>query len=108
MMVPYRKMLKNKSKFAKTAPNSIIENSLIYNIHSIWANQIQAKITNFFIQLNDKGTLGKIMDIRLLDLQSKLWINHSPLLSLPYTEKQIYLLRNNFILKNLFLIKKIK
>jgi hypothetical protein len=112
MMVPYRKMLKNKLKFAKTAPNSIIENSLIYNIRSIWANQIQAKITNFFIQLNDKGTLGKIMDIRLLDLQSKLWIDHSPLLSLPYTEKQIYLyiplLRNNFILKNLFLMKKNK
>jgi hypothetical protein len=52
------------------------------------------------------------MDIRLLDLQSKLWIDHSPLLSLPYTEKQIYLyiplLRNNFILKNLFLMKKNK
>jgi hypothetical protein len=53
-------------------PNSIIENSLIYNIRFIWANQIQAKITNVFIQLNDKGTLEKTMDIRLLDLQSKL------------------------------------
>jgi hypothetical protein len=84
MMVPYNKMFKNKLKFATTAPNSILYSNLIYGIHSVWDNQIQAKITNFFIQINDESTLEKIMEIRLLDIQRKLWLPFSPLLSLPF------------------------
>ncbi|CAG8721784.1 11105_t:CDS:2, partial [Rhizophagus irregularis] len=89
MMVPYRRMFKNKLKFASTAPNSIVENNLIYNIHSIWANQIQAKINNFFIQINDRGLLGDIMRIRIIDIQNKLWLDKSPLVDMPYQKKEI-------------------
>ncbi|PKY58979.1 hypothetical protein RhiirA4_481344 [Rhizophagus irregularis] len=108
-MVPYRKMFKNKFKLATSAPNSIIENNLIYNIRSVWANQIQAKINNFFIQINDKNLLGKIMDIRLITLQNKLWLVKNPIQYMPYQERDINTflpkLKNNFILKNIFLMK---
>jgi hypothetical protein len=106
MMVPYNKMFKNKLKFATTAPNSILYSNLIYGIRSVWDNQIQAKITNFFIQINDESTLGKIMEIRLLDIQRKLWLPFSPLSSLPFERQEIKkIFKNNFILENLLLMK---
>ncbi|PKK58645.1 hypothetical protein RhiirC2_795988, partial [Rhizophagus irregularis] len=109
MMVPYRRMFKNKLKFASTAPNSIVENNLIYNIRSIWANQIQAKINNFFIQINDRGLLGDIMRIRIIDIQNKLWLDKSPLVDMPYQKKEINVFlpkfKNNFIINNIFLMK---
>jgi hypothetical protein len=39
---------------------AIIEYNLIYNIKNVADNQLQVKGTNFLIQLNDKGLLGKI------------------------------------------------
>jgi archaellum biogenesis ATPase FlaH len=47
LMKPFRKMFKNKLSFATSAPNSIVENSLIYKIRSFNDNQLQLKITNF-------------------------------------------------------------
>jgi hypothetical protein len=46
MMVPIRQLFKNKLKFSHIAPNIILKSNLIYNLHF---NQIQAKITNFFV-----------------------------------------------------------
>jgi hypothetical protein len=40
MMVPIRKLFKNKLKFSKSAPNTILESNLIYNLCSIHDNQI--------------------------------------------------------------------
>ncbi|CAG8636596.1 17484_t:CDS:2, partial [Rhizophagus irregularis] len=63
LMSPFRKILKNKLKMACTAPNAILETNYIYNLNSFTNNQLQAKITNFILQINDKGILGEIMDI---------------------------------------------
>jgi hypothetical protein len=67
-MTPIRRLFENKLKFSFSAPNIILENNLIYNLRSIQDNQVQAKITNFFVQINDQGILGEIMRIRMVDL----------------------------------------
>jgi hypothetical protein len=71
LMKPFRKIFKNKLSFAISAPNSIVENSLIYKVRSFRDNQIQSKITNFLIQINDDKILGKISMIRSLQIQKE-------------------------------------
>lgn len=56
----YRTMAKHKLRMTKTMPNVILENPYIYNHTNLIENQIQAKISNFFVQLNDRNLLGKI------------------------------------------------
>ncbi|GET61907.1 RNA-directed DNA polymerase from mobile element jockey-like [Rhizophagus irregularis DAOM 181602=DAOM 197198] len=109
IMVPYRKNFKNKLKLASTAPNIIMELNLLYNIRSIFDNQLQAKVNNFIIQINDQGILGKIMEIRLVDIQNKLLLPFNPLINFPFSNKDLIFmgqhLRNNFIINNLLLMK---
>jgi ribonuclease HI len=107
-MVPYRKNFKNKLKLASTTPNAIMELNLLYNIRSIFDNQIQAKINNFIIQINDQGILGKITEIRLIDIQNKLLLPNTPLINFPFSNKDLIFmdkhLRNNFIINNIILM----
>ncbi|CAG8703888.1 17183_t:CDS:2 [Rhizophagus irregularis] len=79
LMAPFRMFIKNKLKFAKTASNAILETNFIYNLNNFVANQKQAKITNFTLQINDKGVLGMIMKIRFMDLQRQLLLENHPL-----------------------------
>ncbi|GBB96732.1 hypothetical protein RclHR1_28170001 [Rhizophagus clarus] len=72
LFVPFRRMFKNKLKFARIAPNAILVNSYIYGYRNPYENQLQAKITNFCIQLNDTGILGRIIEIHLKLLQQLL------------------------------------
>ncbi|GBC29384.2 hypothetical protein GLOIN_2v1761453 [Rhizophagus irregularis DAOM 181602=DAOM 197198] len=108
-MVLYRKNFKNKLKLASTAPNIIMELNLLYNICSIFDNQLQAKVNNFIIQINDQGILGKIMEIRLVDIQNKLLLPLNPLINFPFSNKDLIFmgqhLQNNFIINNLLLMK---
>ncbi|PKK56318.1 hypothetical protein RhiirC2_872056 [Rhizophagus irregularis] len=110
MMVPIRRLFKNKLKFSKSAPNTILESNLIYNLRSIHDNQVQAKITNFFIQINDIGILGEIMNLRLIDIQNQLWSHENPVIHIPFklekNIKKLKKLKNNFILNNLLLMEK--
>jgi hypothetical protein len=110
MMTPVRKLFKNKLKFSFSAPNIILESNLIYNLRFIQDNQVQAKITNFFVQINDQSILGKIMRIKMVDIQNQLWIPDSPLIHIPFNIennlKKFKKLKNNFIIQNLILLKK--
>jgi exonuclease III/ribonuclease HI len=76
----FRKFFKHKLNLSLTAPNALMENRYIYNFRDIFEVQKQSKITNFFIQLNDKGLLGRITNIRLRQLQSQEWLISSPLI----------------------------
>jgi hypothetical protein len=76
IMSPFRKLFKNKLAFASSAPNSIVENSLIYKVRAFRDNQAQAKIANFMVQINDDKLLGEIMDIRFLQIQTKLLLEN--------------------------------
>jgi hypothetical protein len=84
MMALIKRLFKNKLKFSFTVSNAILESNMIYNLCSIQDNQIQAKITNFFVQINDQGILGDIMRIRMVDIQRQLWIPESPLIHIPF------------------------
>ncbi|PKY57090.1 hypothetical protein RhiirA4_477919, partial [Rhizophagus irregularis] len=60
------------------------------------------KITDFCIQLNDNGLLGKITEIRLKSLQDQLWTSRPLLEKLPYNRVP-YTRKNNYILNMLLL-----
>lgn len=82
----------------------------IYNIKTIVDNQIQAKITNFVIQINDRNELGKIMVIRLLNIQEELLLPNNPLICLTTEDitnykKLFSYLKNSFILDNIRLMR---
>uniref|UniRef100_U9UGS7 Reverse transcriptase domain-containing protein n=1 Tax=Rhizophagus irregularis (strain DAOM 181602 / DAOM 197198 / MUCL 43194) TaxID=747089 RepID=U9UGS7_RHIID len=86
LIVPFRKMFKNKLGLAITAPNAIVHMKEIYNVKSFHDNQLQAKITNFVIQINDENELGKIMEIRLFNLQEMLMLTKNPLKELSFDD----------------------
>jgi hypothetical protein len=64
------------------------------------------------VQLNDDKLLGKIMDIRLLQIQTKLLLEKMILLESPYDLSEIQKiapkLKDNFAIKNLYLMKNLE
>src|SRR5579871_424666 len=81
-----------------------MDNYWIYNFRSIYSNQIQAKINNFFIQLNDPNILGKITKISLRNLQDREWLARDPLVEFPF-DRIAYRNRNCYIFNMLYLCK---
>ncbi|PKY60404.1 hypothetical protein RhiirA4_484066 [Rhizophagus irregularis] len=95
-------MFKNKLKFARSAPNAILDNPYIYGYRDFYENQLQAKITDFCIQLNDNGLLGKITHLRLKSLQNQLWSSRPLIEKLPY-DRVPHSRKNNYIFNMLLL-----
>ena len=81
---PFRKFFKNKLNLSISAPNAIMESNLIYNFRDFYEVQLQSKISNFLIQVNDTALMGLITEIRLRQLQQSEWLHISPLLSWPH------------------------
>ncbi|GBC00137.1 hypothetical protein RclHR1_03760001 [Rhizophagus clarus] len=104
LFVPFRRMFKNKLKFARTAPNAILDNSYIYGYRNPYENQLQAKITNFCIQLNDTGILGRITEIRLKLLQQLLWCSRPLIEGIPF-DKIPRRMKNNYLLNMINLMR---
>ena len=104
---PFRRIFKNKLRLSSTTPNAILECNLIYNIKNFIDLQLQSKITNFFIQINDQSLLGQITRLRLNNIQSFFCLEKSPLCNFPFTQLQISTTRykNNFLIKNLLLLQ---
>ncbi|EXX53868.1 hypothetical protein RirG_239880 [Rhizophagus irregularis DAOM 197198w] len=82
IMAKFRILFKHKLKFMKTTPNSIVHLKEMFNVKNIEDNQLQAKTTNFILQINDKNELGMITKIRLYNLQQLLFLNDNPIYSL--------------------------
>ena len=55
---PFRKFFKNKLNLSISAPNAIMESNLIYNFRDFYEVQLQSKISNFLIQVNDTALMG--------------------------------------------------
>ncbi|GBB83193.1 hypothetical protein RclHR1_00010075 [Rhizophagus clarus] len=104
LIIPFRRMFKNKLKFARTAPNAILDNPYIYGYRNLYENQLQAKITEFCIQLNDTGVLGKITQIRLKSLQIHLWSSTNLIQKIPF-DKVPRSMKNNYLLNMSLLCK---
>lgn len=107
LMAPFRKLLKNKLKMAYTVPNAILETNYIYNLNNFYTNQLQAKITNFILQINDKDVLGEIMDIHFTNVQNLLLLTNNPVYDIDnntgHVIKKYY--KNGFLMNNLLLLK---
>ncbi|GES99352.1 hypothetical protein GLOIN_2v1777499 [Rhizophagus clarus] len=104
LIIPFRRMFKNKLKFAQTAPNAILDNPYIYGYRNLYENQLQVKITEFCIQLNDTGVLGKVTQIRLKSLQIQLWSSTNLVQKIPF-DKLPRSMRNNYLLNMSLLCK---
>ncbi|CAJ0825551.1 9435_t:CDS:2, partial [Entrophospora sp. SA101] len=85
---PFRQLFKHKINLSTSAPNAIVNNRMIYNYRNLYEVQLQFKITNFYIQLNDQKLLGNITDIRLKQIQHNEWLCKSPLIEWPYNTPQ--------------------
>src|ERR1044072_6945150 len=86
IMKPFRKIFKQKLHFASSMPNAILENRLLYNFRDFYEVQLQSKISNFLIQINSNNLLGEITNIRIKQLQTREWLQYSPLFSWPYNK----------------------
>ncbi|CAJ0831519.1 3390_t:CDS:2, partial [Entrophospora sp. SA101] len=85
---PFRQLFKHKINLSTSAPNAIVNNRMIYNYRNLYEVQLQSKITNFYIQLNDQKLLGNITDIHLKQIQHNEWLHKSPLIEWPYNTPQ--------------------
>src|SRR6266498_2030244 len=61
-------------------PNAVMDNQFIYNFRNLYELNLQAKLTNYVVQINDKSILGRFTNIRLRKLQNLMWIPDNPLL----------------------------
>ncbi|GES86412.1 ribonuclease H-like domain-containing protein [Rhizophagus clarus] len=104
LIIPFRRMFKNKLKFARTAPNAILDNPYIYGYRNLYENQLQVKITEFCIQLNDTGVLGKVTQIRLKSLQIQLWSSTNLVQKIPFNKISRSMM-NNYLLNMSLLCK---
>ncbi|CAB5374662.1 unnamed protein product [Rhizophagus irregularis] len=111
IMAKFRILFKHKLKFMKTTPNSIVHLKEMFNVKNIEDNQLQAKTTNFILQINDKNELGMITKIRLYNLQQLLFLNDNPIYSLQEKDiiryKKIFTtqLKNHYILECIKMLK---
>lgn len=110
LIAPFRILFKHKLGLTKTVPNTIIHSKEFYNIKSKLDNQLQVKLTNFILQINNQEELGIIMTIHLLNLQELLLLSDNLLIQLSISDinnfkKIIKHLNNSFILDNIKLLK---
>src|SRR3989440_8545291 len=76
-------LFKAKLNLARSTPNAILFNRWIYNYRYLYGVQLQAKLSNFLIALNHQSLLGKVTNIRLLQIQSKYGLDCNPVISWP-------------------------
>ncbi|CAB4435075.1 unnamed protein product [Rhizophagus irregularis] len=57
LIILLEECLKTNENSLRSAPNAIMDNPYIYGYRDFYDNQLQAKITDFCIQLNDNGLL---------------------------------------------------
>ena len=76
-------LFKAKLNLARSTPNAILLNRWIYNYRDLYGIQLQAKPSNFLIALNHQSLLGRMTNIRLLQIQSKYGLDCNPVISWP-------------------------
>ena len=90
-----RKLLRNKCGISNTLPNTILWNSNIYGLIDFYNRQLEAQGANLVTRMNDKGTLGTLMEIRVRQLQENEWLYDCPLSIWNYTDIKTF--KNNLI-----------
>src|SRR2546430_8218498 len=71
---------------SSTALNAILLNQWFYKYQDFYGVQLQSKLSNFLVTLNNKAVLGDVVHIMLRQFQSYYGLSSSPLLEWPYKE----------------------
>jgi len=85
-MRPFYNAFKRKLNMSITTPNTIINNSLIYNFRPLYYTLNQAKIQALYAQINDGGVLGQSTLIRLLQIRDFEGLPNLPTVYWPYSK----------------------
>ena len=93
MTSSFRTILKKQTHLVGKLPNYILYNSQCYNMKSLFDTQLEVQSSFLQQQLNNSSVLGTLSKIHCLQLQTSLWLPHSPL----YTWKHSF---NQFKFKN--------
>src|SRR3989337_1770362 len=67
---PLGRLIKHKSSFSISAPNSLFHSKPFYNFNDLWITQLQALSTAILYQFNNNNLLQEISTIRLFQLQT--------------------------------------
>src|SRR5688572_4225830 len=86
LTAPFRTLFKHKLTINKCSPNAILTNPLIYRYKELYDNQIQAKVSNLLVQLNDLTIVGRTTFIRIKNFQIRLLLHRSPLEEWPFNK----------------------
>ena len=71
---------------SSSAPNAILLNQWFYKYRDFYGVQLQSKLSNFLVALNNNAVLGDVVHIMLRQFQSYYGLFSSPLLEWPYKE----------------------
>src|SRR2546423_1295672 len=69
---------------SSAAPNAILLNQWFYKYWDFYGIQLQTKLSNFLVALNNKAVLDEVVHIMLRQFQSYYGLPSSPLLDWPY------------------------
>ena len=72
IITSFRMTFKHKLSLPSTIPNTIMDNRNLYDFRNLYDLQIQAKITNFLVQINAEDILGEVTEIRIKQIQSEM------------------------------------
>ena len=65
IVFPLVKLFKHKLQMSSTAPNAILLNQWFYKYRDFYGIQLQSKLSNFLMALNNKAVLGNVVHIML-------------------------------------------
>lgn len=74
-----RKLLRYKIGITNFSPNVLLSNKDLFNLIDLYDRQIEKQITELEIRLNDPNNLGKTMEIRNRQLQTREHMHDNPL-----------------------------
>src|SRR5205823_12137357 len=83
---PLVKLFKHKLQMSSSAPNAILLNQWFYKYRDFYGVQLQSKLSNFLVALNNNAVLDDVVHIMLRQFQSYYGLSSSPLLDWPYKE----------------------
>src|ERR1041385_7064292 len=83
---PFLKLFKNKLNLARTAPRSILLNQWFYKYRDFYGVQLQSKLSNFLVALNNNTLLDDTIHVMLRQYQTFFGLACSPLLNWPYKD----------------------
>src|SRR5204863_8057935 len=95
IITPFRILFKNKLHIDRMTPNAILNDPLIYNFRDFYELQLQSKLNNFAVQLNQHSLMQSVTLLCLKQLQTQECLEVLP--TVVWTTTSIYEYFTQFI-----------